>query len=592
MKTTIWLKSLLGGVAALLGGMSLASAADVGTNYVLDAFFTNSPAAQLVAIWGAPTLSAVKLDPGNEGVTATDGAGKIDGVWDLTVTNLNSLAPRTEGHFIVDINGNIVSVGKTPVTMVRMNVKGGGYVQATNGTSQADASITFAFSGTLSNFSSSVGPFTTNVHHVILNANGTTNDVSDDTFFGTSNVVVSTFTDVGYSNLQFYVNTSVNQSTNNASGTNTIQQHNEAYFDSGGDLNPATFDGTYAFGTKADTNVLDSVTFITPSTNGLVTNVFNVYSIGTNVYFQTTDGTTNFDIDTQVQGFDLAQMPAFIDAYTAGRLYAGTNGVPPTNFVVRSVTTLSHAGSSTTTTVTNQTPGLTYSDTWREVSGKVTGSVRIRGDSQSLNGPAKFGESHSVFSSSPDSNGVVVTEQIVNDDGSFWSHTSFDRFVARVVTVNQKLLLSSGNIDADISDGGWSGKGTLDHRHNKYRAAVRGAAFARGSSANLSGTIGPMILRTFAEINVVSITNVAAFPEVSILATNTTSGTILTPFNYNDFKTNTVGTNVFDANSFYRRIPVPPALSTNLIPDAIQTVIFSGKVMGQKVNVSGSNGGD
>jgi hypothetical protein len=289
-----------------------------------------------------------------------------------------------------------------------------------------------------------------------------------------------------------------------------------------------------------------------------------------------------------VQGFDITRMDAFITAYTAGTRYALSNAAPAptTNFVVRQVLTNSILGFLSSTTVTQIDEG-SYSDSWWEITGKGSGSIKSGNQSQKFNTEmATFNQFHYVYSTlAPDSNGVVVVEQAVNGNNN-WDMFALTSFQSKVVTFAKKLSMSNG----DFGElGGLSGKGTLNHQKKNptYNANINGRGFGRGSSLTAKGLTGPMILSTAELTNVVSITNVAAVPEVSILFTNSDFVSDQTPFGYNDFQTNALGTNVFEANSFYRLIPVPALVSSNFIPDAIMTMDAKGKIMGQKVVLKG-----
>jgi hypothetical protein len=586
MRTTI--KCLTGGIVALLGGAILASAQLVGTNYILSPYFTNDPLSQVVYVYGLPALSSTELVPGGYGVAATDGSGRIDGVWDLLATNLTAFGDMTTGRFIADISGNITSVGKNPVPKVRMNVRGSGYIENTNGSSQATATINFLFTGLLSSNSSAVGPFETNVTVIDEDTSGNrfTNDPT--LFFGSSNNITLYQNSVGYSNLAFYVNTSANLDTNSGT-TNIISQHNEAYYDYGNNLFspeslfPPTTDGSYAFGTRDDdTNTYGSLSFVVPGTNGPATNVFFVYSIGTNIDFQMTDTNVTSHFTNAVYAFDIAQIGAFIDSYSAGQLYAFTNGSPSTNFIVRAVITNSVAASTLSTNYPEVTPGLSYSDVWSEVSGKVKGAIRSGRTTQSLSTEmGTFGQFHYLYTQlGNDSNGVVVLRQAVNGNSTYWNLDNLNGIGlgGRVISTGKKIVISNG-------DFGYSGKGTLNNRRNTYQAHLRGVARIRGSSANIKGSTGPVIAQG---INIDTLTNIAALPQpVTVLVTN--PPTSITPFAYMNVLTNIdSGTNEFHATNFWREIPIPTLTLTN-IPNAIDTINLNGKVWGQKVRGNGYN---
>src|SRR5689334_20813370 len=115
-------------LCALAGGALVASAAkgDKGFTYNLDVTFTNP--VTILDISGVPQVNTnFSLLAGNEGVAMTDGSGKLDGVWDMYITNLTAAAPLVDGDYIVDIGGSITTVtksGANPVPVVNMTLKG------------------------------------------------------------------------------------------------------------------------------------------------------------------------------------------------------------------------------------------------------------------------------------------------------------------------------------------------------------------------------------------------------------------------------------------------------------------------------------
>jgi hypothetical protein len=134
------------------------------------------------------------------------------------------------------------------------------------------------------------------------------------------------------------------------------------------------------------------------------------------------------------------------------------------------------------------------------------------------------------------------------------------------------------------------GTGTLDDAKTNYTANLKGKAFAAGSTIKASGATMKMQLSS-AVTNWITITNIAAFPEASILASNAAYSYIRnTPGNYRNWPTSTNvvnGTNVYEAISYYRSLPVPPAFANTNLVNVIDTFIMSGKVMGQQFSGGG-----
>src|SRR4051812_28083067 len=171
-------------LCALAGSALFASAAakvkipDWGTNYILNAEFTNN-APNVLTVTDVPKSSG--LTPTNFpdldflfGEVVTDGAGKIEGVHDLVLTNLSAdVSPSTSAKLVVDITGSITTSGKANTPNVKMSMKGDGYAEDSAGGNQVGANLNLNFATTgvvVSN--SSVGPFFTNVTVIRTNSNG------------------------------------------------------------------------------------------------------------------------------------------------------------------------------------------------------------------------------------------------------------------------------------------------------------------------------------------------------------------------------------------------------------------------------------
>ncbi|HZL42962.1 MAG TPA: hypothetical protein VFD66_06750, partial [Verrucomicrobiae bacterium] len=138
---------------------------------------------------------------------------------------------------------------------------------------------------------------------------------------------------------------------------------------------------------------------------------------------------------------------------------------------------------------------------------------------------------------------------------------------------------------------GFSGKGSLNAKKKTYTAALRGVGFSRGSSANLKGTTGLLVLSS--GTNVTTLDNIAAIPPVTIQATNPSPSIFefdnLSIFEGNNTVTNTVGTNIIGAHNSWE-LPVT-GRPTNSVPNAILSVDAKGKIQGQTFGpVDGTNG--
>src|SRR4051794_18489101 len=130
---------------ALAGSALLASAAatkvpDHGTNYIMNAQFTNHPPL-LLDVSGVPVSTNLQFTgfTGNNsfGVVYTDGAGKIDGVRDLVVTNLSGdVSPFATAKYVVDVAGSLNTSGKSNTANVKMILKGDGYAEDAAGATQ------------------------------------------------------------------------------------------------------------------------------------------------------------------------------------------------------------------------------------------------------------------------------------------------------------------------------------------------------------------------------------------------------------------------------------------------------------------------
>jgi hypothetical protein len=163
-------------LSALAGGVFIASAADVGTKYNLNAEFTNNPP-HLTDIGDLPKLpaNAGLLDVGGMGVIATDGGGKISGVQRIN----SNIGGGTNAYLIADVTGSLSGKGVTNGdVIVKMNIKGNGYAESASGT-QTTAKVSLSFKGT-TGITPNVQVINNNLPgwNIYLDSDGTTNSMT------------------------------------------------------------------------------------------------------------------------------------------------------------------------------------------------------------------------------------------------------------------------------------------------------------------------------------------------------------------------------------------------------------------------------
>jgi hypothetical protein len=196
--------------------ITAAPAPTPGYVYPLTVAFTN-PAPLLVCIQALPastTNSALLV--GDNGVIATEGSGKLDGVTDVTM----DLGGGTNGHFVAGISGTLGSVAKKNaplLTTANMSIKGKGF--ADGGGFQVPGTMTLTFKGQSDITTNGQSGIVTTAPgwNIIRNADGTTNEmVRFDPFFNTYGLLQNYVT-YGFAVHEYSMDTST---TTNGSGTN------------------------------------------------------------------------------------------------------------------------------------------------------------------------------------------------------------------------------------------------------------------------------------------------------------------------------------------------------------------------------------
>lgn len=591
------------------GGVFAASAGSnpldtQGFTYKLNAAFTNNPPV-IVDISGIPDVTAANvpiLNPGL-GVTMTDGAGKIDGVWGVQITNLTGTAPFTYADMVVDVSGSITA--SKGVAQAKMTLKGNGraydsgFLATTNGA--ATVNMTFASTkGQGVTFrSDSEGPFSTNVY-VFLNDSTNYNSIDQ-----SHDPVITYRSRPALSSLMFELNTS-SAVTNGANQRVDVQ--NDVYPVTGGAMtNGQGF--VFYFG---------SGTLVSNLYVLLGTNLFQLAKLGDDINYQTV-GTNVTHADTNaIYGIAIETVPSFIAGYTAAFT---TNGVN-TNLGTTSVSKVVGVATNTSAaTLVNETdPGtLTYSNGWYEVSGVVNGSIKagkatykFPKDTASIFTTPHFLVSSFMYPLSTSTNetyttnGAVITTNVVvttnfvqavrktTVTGSSISLNPMDSLSGVAVRFGKKLYTSSV---LDPIDGSGKGSVSASSKATNYNLSIKGVSRSKGGSLKLTGTTDPKYIAGYAVFtNVITVTNVASLGLVTDTFTNTTAHTIYPTDRYHTTNavlqvgTTNVLYTVFSDNRFIN-ITTPPLIVTNIDAYGIRTIKANGKIKGQTLpkDVPGMN---
>ena len=588
-------------LCALAGGALVASAAkgDKGFTYDLNVTFTNP--VTIVDISGVPQINTnFSLTAGEQGVVLTDGAGKIDGVWDMYITNLTAAAPLVDGDYAVDLSGSITTVTKSgnpiPQPVVNMTMKGNGRSRDDLDTTNGPASFSLTFNNkTVSGVATrtnTAGPFgTNNVTVVVDNGNGTFDTNSPTAYNPVTNVAFLT-APITLPFLTFTVNTSdtndlanvINNVFERDSTVLTNGQFTRFYFGSG--------------------TLISNLFFV------FGTNVMQVSALGTNISFvsQTPPGITNATTNV-IFGVDTASVPAFINSFTQFNT-STTNPLSAVSGVVTNIDTAAGNGSNPSGTNVTVVTGIPeFSSSWLEVSGLINGSIKQGKKSTSVkNAAGLFTTPHTNFTpftqttfetNTVGTNTVITTnvtqfvlEQSVGGGSIALEQTT--NFSAKIVQFNKSIWSSSSE--------GFSGKGTLNPTKTKqtYTLNQKGVAFNKGSSLTFKGnTDSNYVAGVTALTNIVTVTNTVSIGQVSHTFINTNG--VPTPMGpVTDTTTNNVvilpGTNVVQVvshNTF--TVTVPGLAITNIDTLGIRTVTATGKIKGQalpKTGISGVNTGD
>jgi hypothetical protein len=174
-------------------------------------------------------------------------------------------------------------------------------------------------------------------------------------------------------------------------------------------------------------------------------------------------------------------------------------------------------------------------------------------------------------------------------DGCGLSVSLENYFQAKIVQFGKNQFLSSD---------GFYGTGTIDPVKNTYKDALKGVGWSLGSSLSLNGSVGPLILDYTSLTNNFNLTNFAAV--YNLMGANLmlnvplygpfTNSTLYTNFDHSDWVysyTNLLnGISIYTYNEFYGAsygFPIPPLLGSNVVPNGIWGVTFSGKIKGQTV---------
>ena len=554
-------------LSALAGGVFVASAAstpDMGTNYTLNAMVTANPAPLVVGIYGVPVDSTTPLNTGNYTDFDTDGSGKIDGIIDLGITNLSpELAPYTEAFFLGTVNGTVKSSGKTPVTNVKLSIKGNGYAQDMFATTQAQAAVNLTFSGnTATLMTSGTTNFGTNISIVYLNPDGSTNGTSTfSPYYYAYNYPAISDLMINYHYSDIY--------TNSAGGTNTINQDNytEYYYDSVYFGTPLTTDPAQ------DPNIYTN-TIVVGGTN---TYYFVYYPLGSYVSWSPGGGwSTNYDN----YGLNTTEVAEFMTAYAAAYNSVDTNNTDETITETYTFTTNMYGSDF----YTNDHRAL--SNSWYQLDGTITGTIKAGKTTQKVQGEtASLYEYHYVYSLAAGSitnNGTniiatVYVKAVQYYDSSMNADPIYG-FDDEIGMVNNKLY---ANNDWQIAG---TGKGSINAKKQTFSLSEKGTSWSKGSSLKYSGTTVSNLLSSFTALtNISTIVNVAATPSVSTTVTNEGYSDWSYAGDYTDpTTTNVVDTNVFITDSQWY-VYAPPAAKTNSVPNGISTFDASGKIMGQTI---------
>ena len=576
----------------------VASAAkgDKGFTYDLDVTFTNP--VTIVDVSGVPTVNTnFSLKAGAQGVAMTDGSGKLDGVWDMYITNLTDATPLVDVDMIVDISGSITTTtttgNPTPTPVVNMTLKGNGQshddANTTNGTASMSLTFNTKNGGGLKTNSSIAGPFTTNVYVVtdLGNGNFFTNPIPQTYSPVTNTTVTSGPTSLSY--LTFTVHSS---DTNVSPVDNRVFEQSQSNATNG---TPVTF----FFGSGT---LVSNLYFL------FGTNLFQITQLGTTVDYSAsqalgaTNPIVNFAITNPIYGIDAGSLSSFINAFEQANT-ATASSTNKASLVSGVVTNFQTSGPGSTNITVAGLP--LFSNSWLEVSGLVNGSVKSGKKSIPVkNASGLFTTPHSVYTpftltnvvgSNTFTTNYVLKQSIGGGSIDLEKTTSFS---AKVVQFNKTLYSSSGDP--------YKGTGTLNPTKTKqtYTLNLKGVSQSRGSTLTFKGNTDSNYVAGFSvETNVVTITNLASIAKFFHTFTNTTGFPQRQSFQETVTNTVVTGTstntvishNGYGLNNvplFPQGLTIPGLGKTNIDTLGIRTVTATGKIKGQalpKTGISGVN---
>jgi len=600
---TLALSVLLGGSLAAFGGTKVAKAPPPeGTNYILRAVITtNPPPPEIVTAVGVPImpdLAGTNLD----GVVSTSAGGLIQGVYDMVYTNLTLCSSTfTEGDFISDIVGSISTVGiKTNILVVNMTMKGNGYVQDSNGSTQRLASINLSFTSKGGLIASNSVVTITGTNPVIvldpvagfgfLTNNGIVYDVdSVYTFQSTTNYSTNIVQHGAYEELVV------------SYGYDTF-----GIFTNSGATNVVSVDYT---------NCSDecSVLFGEPGTNAggfsfvcFGTNIFTNYVIATNYTIIGNQFGTNlvYNVFTNyVYGLSTNDLAAWLAATTNG---ITTNGTDIVRFVT-SIVTNSLGGTSTTNiNVVGGYVGLpVFSNGWFEVDGTLKGGIAAGKCVQSFKGDAaSLSQSYELFGTFTGTGSISNTPYFgANTNTGVWLATNdlgvIYVFSSNVVNSSLSLRsLSDSTFSGTIKQFGaaiWAstyegfiGAGTNNFKKDRYAMTLTGLGQARGVSLVVTGANGLFINGYSAGSNVVTYTNTAGGSNATFIASASNTNLYAIDAGLILSSTNGIGSTNLTVTNFFVCGEIPPLIITNSI-DCIITGLAKGKIFGQRISVGFTN---
>jgi hypothetical protein len=602
MKTTIRFKLLMGAASVLLGGAIFALAASgasvpgQGTNYQLNLVFTN---ASLGKISNAPLPSLVfpqafpqaafasggeAFADQSEGVVATDGSGKIDGVQRIYL-----ISSGVKNDYVGDISGSVTTIGKSNTPVVRMTIKATGYV--TNATGPDDTStlnVTFTSSGGIVSNAPGAINLTTNGVDYVINPDGTTNFSDPRTRYwypGETSSSASSSSNSAYSTLGYMYNVV----KTNALGGFTYQNTN-TYVPVIGVTNLVTVETDFGISNHINFGTATDPTPIYTVQAGQNPALFNVLAIGTNMVVSF--GVTNY---TEIYG--ITNVADFISAlnYTNPGTVVNNAGMSIDNGGLWQFSTALSTNTTAASSSANTNFTRSYSDTWFSLNGTLKGTLKNGTSSaQTFNEPVSLAESHTEYTQFAGTNGQVNV--LIKPVYASVDVHQVDSLDGRVVQSSLKVFSLISTTDSGFN---FIGNGNVTTaikqlpKHVKstnvtYTASISGRAQSRGSSLSLKGTAGtyfnPFGINTNAPAATLTLSNnLVSPPAMTATISNIVSGILISePIVFASATFDTTNLVVF-LTDFGRQTVTNTVYVTNLVNNAILTVTATGNVSGQKL---------